>query len=218
MNTIEKENQQQKITQNIKGIETATIAAIKSRDAHVEAMTQLTMHGRETFSAEYVDREMQKKKVEFYSQMQQAYKGVENRLEELRTLLHDRDAVLDLTNPALTNALMLIQSTNGNPSHEQAIQINENFRYDQSALRALYSAYGGRDLGNIGKMMYNLDETIDALQELARVGITQDGGSINFFANKFAQFAKIEGVTTEKTPDNRGYDDSIRRAAGLSVN
>ncbi len=217
MNTIEKENQQQKITQNIKGIETATNAAIKSRDAHAEAMKQLTMHGRETFSAEYVDREMQKKQVEFYSQMQQAYKGVETRLEELRTLLHDRDAVLDLTSLALTNALMLIQSTSGNPSHEQAVQINQNFRYDQSALRALYSAYGGRDLGNIGEMMYDLDETIEALKKLAFAGIVQDG-SINFFANKFAQFAKIEGVTTEKTPDNRGYDDSIRRAAGLSVN
>lgn len=217
MNTIEKENQQQKITQNIKGIETATIAAIKSRDAHAEAMKQLTMHGRETFSAEFLDREMQKKQVEFYSQMQQAYKGVEARLEELWTLLRDRDAVLDLTNPALTNALMLIQATSGNPSYEQAIQINQNFRYDQSTLRALYSAYGGRDLGNIGEMMYDLDETIEALKKLAFAGIVQDG-SINFFASKFAKFAKIEGVTTEKTPDNRGYDDSIRRAAGLSVN
>jgi len=149
--------------------------------------------------------------------MQAAHKQIEKSLEELRGLYKDRDAVLDLDNPALTNALSLILSIGSGLSFEEAVKINANFIHDLSALRAIRAAYKARGVaspGGIDEMIYNADALIDKLKELSYQGLIQEG-SINTFAFKLSSLAAHEGLTTEKMPDKLGEIAAIRAAAGL---
>lgn len=219
MNTQEKEKQQRMIVQNLTGIESATKAAVTIKDTFGKKLKDLTMTGSETYSPEYLEKEIQKVKSDFAAKMKTANDGIVRSLEELRTLLNDRDAVLDLSNPALTNALSLIQTIGSGLSYEQAQQINANFLHDLSALRAIRAAYEAQavvGLGNIDGLIYNVDETINTLESLAYQGLVQDG-SINFFASKLSKFATLEGATVEAMPDVQGANASMRRAAGLTV-
>jgi hypothetical protein len=214
MNAQEKATQQKYIQSNLTGIGAMVEKLVKDRDAHSELMHSLTMHGTQQFSHEYLEREISKHKNNFAVKMAETYKDIESRLENLRKLLASRDEVLDLTNPALNTALVFIQSVGNSPTHEQAAQINENFKYDQPALRAIYSAYGQKDIGGIGKMMYNRDEVIDGLKELANNATVKDG-SVNFFASRLAKLAAIEGVELPANPDDRGTMEAMRRGASL---
>ena len=220
MNTIEKENQQKKIVTNIKGIETATVEAVKVKDAYRATLRDLNMRGTQTFSHEYLEKEIVRIKGDFAAKMTAVNDNMVKRLDELQTLIHDRDSALDLGNPALNSALALIQTIGSSLTHEQAVKINANFMHDQSALNAIRAAYEARgvtDSGKIDGLIYDLESEIDKLKELAYAGFVQEG-SINAFANRLARLATIEGVTIEKSPDVQGLDDAWRRGAGLRVN
>ncbi len=214
MNTQEKATQQKYIQQGFTGLGAVIVKLVQDRDGNAAQLQTLNMHGTETYTQEYIEREMTRIKTNFSVKMAETYQDLETRLETLRKMISDRDAVLDLTNPALSTALALIQAAGGAPTHEQAAQINQNFRYDQSGIRAIYSAYGQKDIGGIGKMMYNVDEVIDGLKVLAN-DCTIKEGSVNYFASKLSTFAAIEGVELPTTPDERGYDESFRKGAGL---
>lgn len=214
MNVQEKATQQKYIQSNLIGLGAMVKRLVQDRDGHAEQLTALTMYGTQQFKAEYIEAETSKIKSRFAVKMAETYKDIETRLENLRKLLAARDDVLDLTNPALNTALVLIQAANGAPTHEQAAQINENFKHDQKALAAIFSAYGQKDIGGIGKMIYNRDEVIDGLKELAN-NCTVKEGSVNYFASKLAKLAAIEGVELEPNPDERGTMEAMRRGAGL---
>ena len=220
MNAIEKEKAQKMIVQNLKGIESATKTAVTEKNASLAKIKDLTMNGTRDYSPEYVEKEIVKVKADLQAKMTMANTDIAKRLEELRTLLHDRDAVLDLSNPALTNALSLIQTIGSALKFEEAQKINANFLHDQSSLRAFRAAYLSRGVvspGNIDALIYNADQTIDNLKELAFQGFVQDG-SVNFFATKLDILARLEGTSVEKIPDEQGAMDAIRRSAGLPVN
>lgn len=215
MNVVEKQTQQKYIQSNLTGLGAVISKLIKDRDQHAEQLTALTMNGSRQFTAEYIEAEASKLKGKFAVKMAETYQDIDSRLENLRKLLAARDEVLDLTNPALNTALVFIQSVGGAPSHEQAMQVNENFRYDQKALRAIFSAYGQKDIGGIAGMMYNADEVIDGLKVLAE-DCTKKEGSVNFFASKLAKLAALEGVELPSSPDERGLTEAFRRGAGLN--
>ena len=219
MNVQEKEKQQKMIVQNIKGIESATAAAVTVKDTFGKKLKDLTMHGSQTYSQEFLEKEIQKVKSDFAAKMTTVNDDIANRLEELRTLIQDRDSVLDLSNPSLGNALNLIQVIGSALTYESAQQINAGFLHDLSALRAIRTAYQSRGATNTGKiddLIYNADEVIEGLKTLAYDGFVRDG-SINFFAGKLSKFAALEGATVEALPDMQGVNDSFRRGAGLPV-
>ena len=216
MNTVEKEKQQRFILQNIGGIASAIQSIVSAKDAYRQKLNDLAV-GRNDFSKDYLDRQIDQVKQDWAAKMQAANTDMKKRFEELRGLLHDRDNVLDLSNPALTNALSLIQTLGSSLTFEQAIKINANFVHDQSALRMLQDAYKAQSVvspGNIDAMIYNADSSIDNLESLAYQGLVQDG-SINFFASAFSKLAALEGMTTETMPDEQGDLEAIRAAAGL---
>jgi hypothetical protein len=216
MNTQEKEKQQKLIVLTIQGIEFAVKKAVSTKDTFRAKIEELSLPN-EMYSDNYLETEISKEKKAYSAQMQKAYDDMVERLEQLRNLIHDRDVVLDLGNPAMTNALSLIQTVGGNLTYEEAVQINANFVHDQSALRALQSAYKRHGLvspGNIDNMIYDLNSTIDNLKELAYHSFVQEG-SLNYFAGKFSKFAKLEGQTIESTPDNAGVIEAMRAGAGL---
>lgn len=214
MNVAEKATQQKYIQSALIALGAMIGKLVKDRDAHAAALQGLNMHGMETYTVEYIERETMRMKSAFAVKMSEAYKEIETRLESFRKMINDRDAVLDLTNTALNTALVMIQAVDGAPAHEQAAQINQNFKHDQKALQAIYSAYGQKDIGGIASMMYDVDSTVEGLKELAN-DCTVKEGSVNFFASRLAKIAALEGVELPKTPDERGYDESFRRGAGL---
>lgn len=214
MNAQEKATQQKYIQSNLTGIGAMVEKLVKDRDAHSEELTGLTMHGTSQFTPEYLEKEIERIKARFAVKMRETYNDIEARLENLRKLLAARDETLDLSNPALSTALALIQAAGGEPSHDQAVSINQNFKHDQQALRAIFSAYGQKDLGGIKGMMYDIDEAIDGLKELAHNATVKDG-SVNFFASRLAKLAALEGVELIANPDDRGTMEAMRRGAGL---
>lgn len=214
MDAKQKEIQQGFIKSNLTGIGAVVLKLVQDRDAHAAELTALVMHGASQFTTEYIEGETSRLKNRFAVKMRETFNDIEERLENLRKLLVMRDETLDLSNPALSTALTLIQAAGGEPSHDQAVSINQNFKHDQQALRAIYSAYGRKDIGGIVKMMYNPDEVIAELKKLAD-DCTIREGSVNFFASRLAKFAAIEGVELIANPDDRGTMEAMRRGAGL---
>lgn len=219
MNTLEKEKQQKLIIQNLEGIDFATKAAVKVKDAHRAKMLDLTMNGAKTYSANNVEIQMNKAKDEFDAKMVSVNNDIVKRLDELQKLINDRDSVLDLSNTGLTNALSLIQTVGAGLSYEDCQKINLYFQHDLSALRAIragYLSHGIAANGNIDDLIYDIDYIVANLKELALNGFVRDG-NINFFAFKLSEFGKLEGATIEKTPDPQGFEDAISRGAGLKI-
>ena len=150
--------------------------------------------------------------------MQTKHDELVTSLEQLRKLIQERDQVLDLSNPALTNALTLIQAIGSDMSYEESERINQNFRNDQSALRALRSAYKANHVimtGSIDQMIYNVNDAINDLLVYAEAGTLMDS-TMNEFAGKFSKLAALEGMTTETTPDQIGMEEAMWKAAGLT--
>lgn len=220
MNTIEKEKQQKSIVQNLGGIDLAVKAAVTAKDGYRAKIQDLTQHGTKTYTQEHIEQAMNKIKSDMAASMVTVSQDIAKRLDELGKLIHERDAVLDLSNPALSNALSLIQTIGGGLTYEDAVKINANFTHDQSALNAIRAAYKARGVvstGKIDSLIYNADEVINGLKELAYQAFVQDG-SINFFADKLGKLVSLEGTTIETLPDMQGADEAMRRAAGLRVN
>lgn len=217
MTSEEKAKQQRFIVQNLQGIETKIKDLVGVKDKFRAKVNDLTLHGSEMYSPDYVEKELTRLAADLAAQMDAANTDVVRRLEELRGLIAERDAVLDLSNPALTNALALISTIGGGLSFDQAVKINANFVHDQSALRSLKAAYQAKGLTNAGaidSLLYSADDVIDNLEDLAYKGLVQDG-SINTFANALSKLAALEGLMTERMPDVQGAEAALRAAAGL---
>lgn len=214
MDAKQKQIQQEYIQSNLKGIAAVISKLVQDRDGHAGQLTALTMNGSNQFTSEYIEREQMRLKAAFSVKMSEVYKDIEARLDNLYKLLAARDESLDMSNPAFSAALALIQAANGEPTPEQARAIHENFKHDQQALKALRDVYKGKDIGGISGMIYDLDEVIGGLKELAN-NCTVKEGSVNFFASRLAKLAAIEGVDLVTNPDERGTMEAMRQGAGL---
>jgi hypothetical protein len=218
MNTAEKEKQQKVISLIIEGINFQVQKIVGARNEYREAINKLTAQN-DTYNQEYIERKNREAKDGFQGKMQTMYTDMVGRLEQLRKLVHDRDLVLDLSNPALTNALSLIQAIGGDLSYEEAVKINANFVNDQSGLRAIRAAYkshGVLSQGNIDEVIYNIDDKINRLLDLAEAGTVMDS-TMNGFSSEFSKLAALEGVTVEATADMVGADNAAWRAAGFNM-
>lgn len=143
---------------------------------------------------------------------------VNKSLDDLSLLINERDSELDLSNPALTNALNLIQTVGKKLPYETILQINENFLFDQPSLRVLQAAYKAADIagtGNLEEMIYSPGELIANLKKDVDQTFNQDG-SLNYFNSRFSKIAVLEGQPVELTPDQEGVYAAMRRGAGIS--
>lgn len=218
MNLQEKERAQKFITQNLKGIEAVISGAVKSKDEYRANVRKYTVEGQE-YTQDYKEKVLQDLKNKFAVRLQGIYQDILSRLDQLKNLIHDRDSVLDLNNPALSAALILIDAIGEKMTFEQAVKINANFLHDQSALSAIQAAYKAKGMdnpGNIQAWIYNADSVIESLKRSAYESFMQDG-SINYFAVAVNKLATLEGTTIEAAPDQQGVTDAIRAAAGLPV-
>lgn len=216
MDKQEKEKMQRMIKQNLKGIEFAIQKSVELKNNFRKSMDTLTSQ-KDTYTPEYLEKEIEKTKVNHATKMRTAYDDIVSRLEELRGLIAERDTTLNLQNPALMSALTLIQMGGSELSYETAKMINENFSGDQPSLRAIQMAYKSQGVvqtAGLGKMIYDANETIDLLKSVAFAAFVQQG-SLNYFAGEVAKLASLEGQEIAKTPDEVGAVETMRRAAGL---
>jgi len=218
MNT-EKEKTQRMIEQNLQSYDFLNKGIVKIKDDHRGVLAIIETQ-RDTYQPDVIVAKIEKEKQNYQGKMQAAHEGIEKRLDELRSLINDRDKKLDLSNPDLNNALELIKLINPGienieKNHELAKQINSNF-FDQPSRRALLMAYQAQGASTAGleAQVYNADKTIDNLKKLAYQALIQDG-SLNTFANDVSKLAVIEGINIEKMPDQAGFEDAIRAGAGL---
>jgi hypothetical protein len=180
-------------------------------------MEELTMNGTKTYSQLYLEQKTLEVTAEFKTKMQAMHADMVSRLENLRSLIQERDQVLDLSNPALTNALSLIQSIGGDMSYEEAVGINQNFLHDQKGLRALkasYLAHGVQSPGNLDLLIYNLNDRINELLDLAEAG-TIGHATLYGFLERFSKLAALEGVTVDAEISNDALWEAMQRGAGL---
>jgi hypothetical protein len=143
---------------------------------------------------------------------------VNKSLDDLSLLINERDSELDLNNPALTNALNLIQTVGQQLPYETILKINENFSFDQPSLRVLQAAYKAANItgtGNLDEMIYSPGELIENMKKWVDLTFNQDG-SLNHFSTQFSKIAFFEGQRVTLTPDEEGVYAAMRHGAGIS--
>jgi hypothetical protein len=126
---------------------------------------------------------------------------------------------LDLTDPALANALKMIELSKGDLPTDLIMAINRQFTGKQPQLRALQAVYKSQGViydGGLEKQVYELEPALEGLSDFAYNTFVR-GGSLNGLAAAVAKVAEMEGVEFEKTPDQVGMVDAIRQGAGLPV-
>lgn len=215
MNVQEKQKQQQVIIGILQGIDFQLQQAVKRKLQFSAATKDLIEHGTATYSQEMVSKQIANTKVAYQTDISAIGAKIIASLESLRKLIAERDAVLDLTNPSLANALRLINESRGNLPFETMVQINNNFLHDQSALRALQAAYKSQNLAsNVDSLIYSADSTIDALEETVKDQFSLDG-SVNYFSSQFAKFSALEGLKIDASLDQAGLLDAMLKGTRM---
>jgi hypothetical protein len=216
MKREEKIKQQRMIKQNIDGLAFKINKLIEMKNAY-RGLKEQTLKQSETYSVEFLKNKTIEEEQKFIAQCQAKFEEFQKSLEELRFLINERDAILDLEDTALANALKLIETVGANLDDKNIQNINANFANDQTSLRALQAAYlaKGITFSGLDTMIYNPNEKIDHLIEVSKGAIVQQG-SLNYLADEIAKIAKLEGVEDFiKTPDEQGFMEAMRRGAGL---
>ena len=217
MNSQEKVKQQKMIQQNLEGINRAISNLVASKNTYRGVKVEIEKQ-QDTYSPEFLANKTIEEEKKYLNQCQLAYDDFVKRLEELRSLINERDAELDLENPALSNALKLIEISGNELGYENIRKINSTFVHDQSSLKALQAVYKTRGITNtfgLDSQIYDVNSKIDFLEKLAEDSIVRQG-SLNYLASELKKIADIEGQELVATPDEQGFLETMRKGAGLS--
>lgn len=143
-------------------------------------------------------------------------------IEKLVSEMEARHAEpVDLTDPALTNLMSIINLAGTQLPHEEVTKAVETFVGNPASLKVLAALFEAKD------MPYALEKTREKLYfpgDVQKVLMTQADdsfrfdGSLNAMATKLAQIAAREGVEYgDRLPDPVGADNVMRQAAGLPI-
>ncbi|MGA2505106.1 MAG: hypothetical protein ABSG01_13530 [Anaerolineales bacterium] len=189
-----------------------------------QAVAKLEASGKD-YNAEYVKNfivpKIEQAKDAFAALSQTSEEKVALLLADLQQLATEKQAKLDLSNPAWANALALIQLSGKDIDADTVRKINAQFANDQPALRALKQIYKNAGVlydGGISDMLYEPEATFENLRNWEYHAFHEQGGSLNEFANAIRQVASKEGIDFPEQVDSVGADNAMRMAAGLPVN
>lgn len=139
-------------------------------------------------------------------------------LADLKQTITERNQLLDLSNPALTNALQLVSTIGDKLDNTTINQINANFANDQAALQAirqLYRAYGVNS-SSLDEMTYDVKQTFDELEfQVVRSVNGRHGDNLNDLALPLGKVAKAEGVEFNDMPEGPDVRRTILEKVGL---
>lgn len=219
MNVLEKIKQQKLIQQNIEGRSLDIKKVVTLRNGYRNQLAKLELQ-KENYTQEFMESQKKEIYLAYKTKCDGLFTEFVKSLEELRFLINERDADLDLGNPSMDNALATIKLVGDKISVDTCRKLNDNFRHDQSALRILQEAYETTGVpvitSKINLYVYDLDQTIDDLIQVAQSSIVY-GGSLNLLAYELYKLGTHEGATVDKAPDQVGIDEAWAKGAGLTV-
>jgi hypothetical protein len=191
--------------------------AAKAKDAYRARLAELEKQ-KDTYTPEYIKELQDKARAALQASNQALYNDTTIQIEKLQNALSELHSSLDLTDPALQTALSLIKNVGKDLGSENILKINASFAGNQSALRVLQAAYKAAGVlydGSLDRQIYDLDSSIQTMNQSAYEALMQ-GGSVNALAGTIGKVAKLEGYTDFETlPDPSSVNEAARAAAGL---
>ncbi len=215
----EKERIKSLVTLRIEGIGRLLKSVVDAKTAYKKALADLEAQ-KETYSAEYITTKKEEALGALQGKMQAAYPDLDTRLDELGAGLTELHGTLNLDNPALANALKLIELGGPDLGAENVRNINASFIGDQPALRALQAVYKHVGVvydGGLDRQIYEVESSIKAMKDMGYSALMREGTSLNSLAAGIGKIAALEGVAFDNLPDPQGVIDATRSAAGLPV-
>jgi len=188
--------------------------AYRSRMAELEAQ-------RNTYLPEHIQKGQDEANSELKVKTQALFQDCQIQLDKLGSALIEMHSQFDLGNPALTNALKLIEISGKNLSYANVAGIIAQFPDDQASMRQLQTALKARDIidGGLDKLIYNAGEAIDTLKQYAS-WVVAGKESTFIFGVQVGKIAKLENIDFpqgEPFPSFVGKpsmdDPSVARAA-----
>lgn len=191
--------------------------AVAAKAAHREIMASIDGMIN-TYASEFIDQKRRDENVRYKSVLQGLAEKIIVGLGELQKHISDSAAVLDLENPALSNALKIIEFAGNSLEFDQIQKINSNFEGDRASLAVIQKAYKAAGMltdGGLDKLLYNIEATFENLRNGTIQALVQDDRGINHLISSFSKVAAREGVDLEPILDEIGFMETTRKAAGL---
>jgi len=219
--TMDKTTLKLKTRDHLTTLNSAIKNAIKARDSYRAQAAKLEKQ-RETYTADYLKAQAEKARAEYLNARAALWPNVSAELDALRATLGELHSSLDLSNPALVNAITLIRQAGKGLPGESIRQINSQFLNDQAALRLLAGVYKDAGLtynGRLEEQLYDAESAVLAAAQYASAAF-QNEGSLNTFSAQLAKIAGMEGHNdlADRLPDVQGWTESAFQGAGLKLN
>jgi len=193
---------------------------VKAREDNKVAIAKLEASGK-NYNAEYIksfiDPKVAEMEGEFAVVRQTSLEKIYSLIDDLAKLAEAKHAKLDLSNPAWTNALKLIELSGAGIDADTVRKINAQFANDQSALRALrdiYKANGVRYDGGLAEQIYDSDQAFESLQRIAVDALAGKNTTLNELSNAIRRVAAKEGIDFTEQVDPVGAENVMRKPAG----
>jgi hypothetical protein len=192
---------------------------IEAKQAYRKTLAELEAD-KKNYSEQYISERKEKIKSDYAAKLAGFHQELTKDIDNLQASIQEMQSTLDLSDPAWSNALKLIELGGKDLTLETVNEINQSFLYNQPALRALQTVYRSRGVaydGGIDKMLYNVDDEFNRVRQAAEATFKAQSAGINSFASQLAKIAKLEGYQFEGNPDPDGFAEAAYRGAGLPM-
>lgn len=197
---------------------------VKARDAYRKANADLReLEKTGDYKPEYIEKKRSEIDSDFRVKNAAAYKNALDLIGKLTGTMQTRySEPLDLSDPALTNALNVINLAGANLDHLELNKIIDSFTGNPAALKTLRSVFQKQGMSKAeeraNSLLYEPAFVEQRLREVADSSIRQ-GGSLNAFAGEINKLAVKEGMSFPLdgggSIDPVGVAEAFRAGAGL---
>ena len=198
----------------------AAFKGVLEARAELKIATAKYQNSRDQFSADYINQLIEREKSAANAAYQKYYEKAAKALEKAKEAVLAGHAIIDLTDPRLSNAVAIIQASGSGINYDTAASLVREFTGDQTALRLLQSVFSGVGAnmdGGLSKMIYDPEAAFANATAEIRDHMLSADGSINRAARAVAVIAKGENVDFPEQFDSGEIDRAARRGAGLPV-
>ena len=189
-----------------------------SKENRIKRATAKYLNSRDQFSADYINQLIEREKSAANAAYSKYYDKAARALEKAKEAVLAGHAIVDLADPRLSNAILVIQASGAGIKYDTAASLVREFAGDQTALRLLQSVFSGVGAnmdGGLSKMIYDPEAAFANATAEIRDHMLSAEGSINRAARAVAVIAKGEGVDFPEQFDPGEIDRAARKGAGL---
>ena len=198
----------------------AAFKGVLEARAELKRATAKYLNSRDQFSADYINQLIEREKSAANAAYSKYYDKAARALEKAKEAVLAGHAIVDLADPRLSNAILVIQASGAGIKYDTAASLVREFAGDQTALRLLQSVFSGVGAnmdGGLSKMIYDPEAAFANATAEIRDHMLSAEGSINRAARAVAVIAKGEGVDFPEQFDPDEMYRGARKGAGLPV-